>query len=375
MDFNGFSAETLSVIGEGAGNNYEDALAFPIFMTSTFGFGSEFSYSRCDNPTRKALERAAAVLEKGKFGFAFSSGLAAVSALFSLFKSGDRIIISDDVYGGTYRLADRIFAKYGIIFDFLDLTDEKNYEKIRGAKLVFAESPTNPMMKIIPIAKIASVCREEHVLFAVDNTFLTPYYQNPLALGADIVLHSATKYLSGHHDATAGLLIVNDETLAEKLKLISNTVGSALSPFDSFLVLRGIKTLPLRMEKHSENAHQAAIFLKEHKNVKSVIYPALESHKGREICASQSRGFGGIVSFYVKNSFPAEKLFRGGKIIKFAESLGGARTLITYPFTQTHYSLPPERKRTLGITETLFRLSLGLENINDILGDLAEMLE
>ncbi len=367
--------DTLVIIGEGD-CQYEDSVSPPIFQTSTFGGGKEYSYSRLSNPTRSAFEKTIAALEGGRHAFAFSSGLAAVNAVFSLLKSGDRVLISDDLYGGTYRIAANIFANYGISFEFCDMQDIEGLENRISDRvsMVFAESPTNPMMKVADLRRIAAVCRERGVLFAVDNTFLTPYFQNPLSLGADIVLHSATKYLAGHHDTVAGAVITSDESVASRLSLISCTVGNALSPFDSWLVLRGIRTLPLRMERHQANAFAAARLLEAHKSVDRVIYPGLTTHSGHSLCGAQASGFGGVVSFTVKETSLAERLLKGGRIIKFAESLGGFRSLITYPLTQTHASIPKDMRDRIGINDKLFRLSLGLENERDITDDLLEML-
>lgn len=367
--------ETLCALGEGE-CSYESAVSPPIFQTSTFGGGGDFSYTRCSNPTRSALEREIAVLEGGKYGFAFSSGLGAINAVFSLLQRGDHVIVSDDLYGGTYRLITRIYEKYGIDFEFTDMTDPENVARAvkNETALVFAESPTNPMMKIIPLREIAGICKSKGILFAVDNTFLTPYFQNPLSLGADLVIHSATKFLSGHHDTISGAVVTNDDSLAEELSMISMTLGNMLSPFESWLVLRGIRTLPLRMEKHQENSIKVAEFLETLPETEAVIYPALDSHSGKELCLSQSSGFGGVVSFTVRDVKYAKRLINGGRIIKFAESLGGFRSLITYPLTQTHASVPKEKRERLGINDRLLRLSVGLENIEDIKSDILHTL-
>ena len=370
MDF-----DTKAIHGDGK-CIYEGAVSFPIFQTSTYDGGKEFSYSRCENPTRKALEKEAAALENAEYAFAFSSGLAAINALFSILKSGDRVIVSDDLYGGTYRLIEKIFSKYGIEFVFCDLSDNETAEKeiSKGADLLLAESPTNPTMKIADLRFLSSVCRKGKTVFAVDNTFLSPYFQNPLDLGADAVIHSATKFISGHHDTISGLIATNRKDLAEKFSLILKTLGNALSPFDCFLTLRGMKTLPLRMKKHEENAKAAAEFLEKRNDIEKVYYPGLESHKGHELCKSQSRGFGGVVSFSVKDINKIEKLKNGGKFIRYAESLGGPCTLITYPLTQTHASVPYKMREKMGITDRLFRLSAGLESKEDIIKDLEYML-
>lgn len=371
-----FEKETLSIVGEGE-NLYEASITPPIFQTSTFGGGGDFSYTRVSNPTRTLLEKELATLEGGNAAFAFSSGLAAINSVFSLLSYGDRVVVSDDLYGGTYRLITKIYAKYGIDFEFVDLTDMDRFEKSisQKTKMVFAETPTNPMMKIVPIGDIAELCKANGILFAVDNTFLTPYFQNPLELGADIVVHSATKFLSGHHDTVAGAVVCNNNVISEKIKVISMTLGNALSPFDSWLVLRGIRTLPLRMQKHEQNALAVAKFLKSLPEVEKVFYPGLPEHRGHELCKKQSKGFGGVVSFTVRDYQSVKKILNGGKIIKFAESLGGFRSLVTYPLTQTHASIPREMREKIGITDRLFRLSVGLESERDIMTDLAAMLE
>jgi len=371
-----YEKDTISVTG-GSAAKYEDSVSPPIFQTSTFAGNREYSYTRLSNPTRTMLEQELSLLENGKRAFAFSSGLAAVNAVFSLLKSGDRVLISDDLYGGTYRMAHNIFANYGIDFDFVDMSDTHNVENSfdKRVKMVFAESPTNPMMKVAPIPELAKLCKSENALFVVDNTFLTPYFQNPLLLGADIVVHSATKYLSGHHDTIAGALVTNNEETAEKIAMISMTLGNALSPFDSFLVLRGIRTLPMRMEKHQSNAFAVAEYLLACPEVENVIYPGLESHVGHKQSLRQSSGFGGVVSFTVKDMKYVDRLIKGGEIIKFAESLGGFKSLITYPLTQTHASIPSEMRERIGITDKLLRLSVGLENERDIISDLGYMLD
>lgn len=371
-----FERETLPIIGEGE-NQYENSITPPIFQTSTFGGGGDFSYTRVSNPTRAMLERELAKLEGGKEAFAFSSGLGAINSVFSLLSKGDRVVVSDDLYGGTYRMITKIYSKYGIDFDFVDLSDMASFEKAmtKTTKMVFAETPTNPMMKIAPLADIAKVCKSHDAIFVVDNTFLTPYFQNPLELGADIVVHSATKFLSGHHDTVAGAVVCKSDELCEKINLISMTLGNALSPFDSWLTLRGMRTLSLRMSKHEQNAIAAAKFLRASPMVENVFYPGLPDHVGHDICKNQARGFGGVVSFSVKTQESAKRLLKGGNIIKFAESLGGFRSLITYPLTQTHASIPKELREKIGITDRLFRLSVGLESDRDIINDLSEMLK
>ncbi len=376
MEYSNFNFDTLPMLD--LGDCYpESAVSPPIFQTSTFVGGGDYSYSRCKNPTRSTLEKTLAVLEGGSHAFAFSSGLSAVTAVFSLLKNGDRVVVSDDIYGGTYRLIDEIFSRFGIEFVSVDLTDVKSTEKALSQRtaMVFCESPTNPMMKIIPIADLAEKAHSVGAKLVVDNTFLSPYFQNPLALGADISLHSATKFLSGHHDATAGAVITNDGEIATRLELISRTLGNALSPFESWLVLRGIRTLPLRMKKHGENAIRVAKFLETRPEIESVIYPALESHPGHEVCKKQSRGFGGVVTFSLRDESLLPRFLERDSLVVFAESLGGFRSLITHPLTQTHASVPPHVRKKIGITPRLLRLSVGLENADDIVASIANALE
>lgn len=372
--------DTLTVQGKRE-KEYEGAVSVPIFQTSTYrnpGLESNpvYSYTRCSNPTRKALEDTIALLEGGNYGFAFSSGLAAINVIFSLFTAGDEVIISDDLYGGTYRLIDEIYSGFGIVFKFTDTT---NLEEVKKAytlktKMIFTETPTNPMMKVADISAISAFSKEKGLIFAVDNTFLTPYFQKPLALGADIVIHSATKFLSGHHDTIAGLIVTNNSILADRISLLSRTHGSALSPFDCWLVLRGMQTLALRMERHQENSLAVATFLQNHNAVESVYYVGLPSHSDYETTKKQSSGFGGTISFTVKKGIDVGTLLTSGTIIRFAESLGGISTLITYPLTQTHASIPQKMREKIGITPRLLRLAVGIEDKRDIIADLNKML-
>ena len=366
--------ETRSAHGGGTEGD-RGAISFPIFQTSTYKAGGEFSYSRCQNPTRKELEHTVARLEEGAYGFAFSSGLAAVTVVFSLLKAGDHVLVSDDLYGGTYRLIREIWSRFGIDFTFADLREPERAEcHLRpNTRLIFAETPTNPMMKVLPLARLASLAADHGALLAVDNTFLTPYYQKPLTLGADIVVHSGTKFLSGHHDTVCGFLVTSSEELAERIALISKTLGNAAAPFDSWLALRGIQTLPVRMEQHTANAHAAAKYLESHPRVEKVFYPGLSSHPSYELMKKQTSGAGGVLSFLLKDD-GVEKVLNGGKLIRFAESLGGTTSLITYPQTQTHASVPKDVREKIGITPRLLRLSLGLEHIEDLLSDLEQML-
>lgn len=367
--------ETMAAHGAETAH-YEGAVSVPIFQTSTYAGSEQFSYSRCENPTRRELEQTAALLENGSVGYAFSSGLAAISAVFSLLRQGDRVLVSDDLYGGTYRLIEQIWSHFGVTFAFADLRDPERVEKElqTPTRMIFAETPTNPMMKVLPIRALASLAERYGALLAVDNTFLTPYYQQPLRLGADLVIHSGTKFLSGHHDTSCGLVIVGERPeLAERLWLVQRTLGNALSPFDSWLTLRGMQTLPLRMEQHSTNALAAAKYLENHPRVERVNYPGLPSHPQHALMQEQTTGAGGVLSFLLKDD-GVQSVLHGGKLVRFAESLGGTTSLITYPQTQTHASIPAEIRERIGITPRLLRLSVGLEHTDDLLEDLERML-
>ena len=357
----------------------------PVFLTSTFAQTSpgkpigEYEYSRASNPTRTALEESLASLENGTRGLAFSSGLAAIDSVMKILKPGDEVIAMDDLYGGTYRMFTRVYQDFGILFRFIDMTDLNNLESLinENTKLVWVETPTNPLMKLVDISKIAEITNKHKLLFAVDNTFATPYLQKPLDSGADIVMHSATKYLGGHSDVIAGALIVKDKELAEKLHFAQFATGGILGPMDCFLILRGIKTLHLRVQRHSENGFKVAEYLNSHSAVKSVYYPGLESHPNHEIAKKQMNGgFGGMVSFTF-NSGKKEDAFaflEKIKIFTLAESLGGVESLANHPTTMTHASVPAEKRLEIGITDDLVRLSVGIEDIEDLLDDLKQAL-
>ena len=366
--------DTISTHGAGSAS-YEGAVSFPIFQTATYSGSDAYSYTRCANPTREELQRTVALLEGGQYGFAFASGLAAVCSVFSLLGAGDHVLISDDLYGGTYRAAKEIFEGFGISFTFADLQSPANAERClrKNTKLIFAETPTNPTMKVIPLRGLADLAASCGAYFAVDNTFLTPYFQRPFDHGADIVLHSGTKFLAGHHDTGCGIAVVKDETLAQRLALLQRTLGNALSPFDSWLTLRGLQTLPLRMEKHQKNAIAVAEYLETHPRVQQVLYPGLPSHPAYETNKKQATGAGGVLSCVLKDD-SVEGILRGGELIRFAESLGGTTSLITYPKTQTHASVPEDVRNRMGITSRLLRLSVGLEHEEDLLTDLEELL-
>lgn len=357
------------------------AISYPIYQTSTYknpGLNSniKFSYSRCDNPTRLELENTVALLEGGTASFAFASGLAAVTATFSLLKSGDHVVISDDIYGGSYRQIEELWKNYGVQFTYVDVG---NTAAVKAAvqpntRMIYLESPTNPMMKVADIAAIAQISGSCGALLVVDNTFLTPYFQKPIKLGADIVIHSGTKFLAGHHDTTAGFVVVNSEALEQRMGLILRTEGNGLSPFDSWLLLRGIKTLALRMRRHEENAIRVAEFLKNHPAVEKVYFVGDPDHPSYDVTKRQTTGFGGMISFSIKDVSKVEQVLCGGDMIMFAESLGGTATLITYPQTQTHASIPADIRNRIGITDRLIRLSVGIEDATDIITDLSRML-
>lgn len=358
------------------------AVNVPIYQVSTYeqdGVGNHkgFEYSRTGNPTRHALEELIKDLEEGKRGFAFSSGMAAITAVMMLFKKGDHILLTDDVYGGTFRVMTKILNKFGIDATFIDTSDINN---IQGAikentVALYIETPTNPLLKITDIQAAARVAKENGLLTIVDNTFSTPYWQTPLTLGADIVLHSATKYLGGHSDVVAGLVVVNDEKLGEDFHFVQNSTGGVLGPHDSWLLIRGMKTLGIRMEEHESNTKQIVAFLEEHPAISKVYYPGLSTHPNHEISKKQALGFGGMVSFDVGSAENADKLLQKVKYFTLAESLGAVESLISVPARMTHASIPAERRAELGITDGLVRISVGLEDAEDLIEDLKQALQ
>lgn len=358
------------------------AVSFPIFQTSTFrhrafGISTGYDYTRLQNPTRQELERTMAILENGREAFAFSSGQAANMSVFGLLKIGDHVILSDDIYGGTFRICESIFSNLNCEFTYIDMSDLELLKKTikPSTKMLFVETPTNPMMKVADIKAIAEICKEHGILLVVDNTFLTPYFQRPLDLGADIVVHSGTKYLAGHNDVISGLVVTAREDLSEHFRLQLKSRGNGLAPFDSWLMLRGIKTLSVRMQRHNENAFEVANWLRNHPKVKKVYYVGFEDHEGYEITKKQTTGFGGMISFELDSEETAVQLLSKVKMILFAESLGGTETLITYPLTQTHESIPAETRDKLGINEKFIRISIGIEDVKDIIADLKQALE
>lgn len=375
--------ETRCVHGVKGFDKETGAISFPIYQSATFRHpglnqSTGYDYSRVLNPTREELENTVAALEKGKRAFAYSSGMAAISAVLSLFKPGDHILFSDDLYGGTFRIADEIYRPYGIEMDLINTSDLEEVRKSMKENTagIFIETPSNPMMKVADIEAISQIIKENNGLLIVDNTFLTPYFQKPIVHGADIVVHSGTKYLGGHNDVIAGFAIVNNnEELIEKLRRNYVSVGSILSPNDSWLMIRGIKTLAVRLDRQQENALKIAQWLKEKEEVEKVYYVGLEDHEGYEINKKQSKGFGAMISFTVKNTELVEQILRKVKIIYFAESLGGVESLITYPMKQTHEATPKELRDKLGITDTLLRMSVGIEDIDDLIEDLNQAFE
>lgn len=357
------------------------AVSFPIFQTATFarsgiGNGTGYDYSRLQNPTREHLEKVVASLEKGSDAMAFSSGMAAISAFMELFHPGEHLIADADLYGGTMRLFDNISQKNGVEVTKTEGTLENIEKNIKdNTKAIYIETPTNPMMNVIDIRALSEIAKSRGILLVVDNTFLSPYFQNPLELGADIVIHSGTKFLGGHNDTLAGFLVTSDDGLSEKLRFIMKTTGAGLAPFDSWLILRGIKTLGIRMEKAQENAQLIAQWLVRQKEVKKVIYPGLPTHPGYSLMKKQSRGFGAMVTFEVADKSFAQAILSHVRLIQFAESLGGVESLITYPVTQTHADVPKELLEKNGINECVLRLSVGIESGKDLIHELERVFE
>lgn len=358
------------------------AVTVPIYQTSTFvqealGQHKGFEYARTSNPTRLALERNIAVLEQGKAGFAFASGMAAITTTLMLLKMGDHVVVTDNVYGGTYRLFTQVFTNLGLEFDFVDTSNLENIRSVvrSNTKLIFIETPTNPLLTLTDLRLTAAFCKESNFLMAVDNTFMSPYFQRPLSLGADIVLHSSTKYLNGHSDGVGGVMAVASDELAQKIAFLQNSAGAILAPFEAWLVLRGIKTLALRMQRHNENALHIAEYLQHVKKVQHVYYPGLSTHPQYELARKQCSGFGGMISFDVGSLEKAKKAVESVKIFSLAESLGGVESLIGHPVTMTHASIPKEKRLKMGLTDGIVRLSVGVEDVEDLIGDLGHALD
>ncbi|MBT1076236.1 trans-sulfuration enzyme family protein [Geobacter grbiciae] len=358
------------------------AVTVPIYQTATFrhpglGQSTGYDYTRSGNPTRQALEEGSARLEGGARGFAYASGMAAIANLLLLFKKGDHLVVTEDLYGGTCRLFDQIFTQYELSFTYVDTSDIK---AVRAAirpetKALFVESLTNPLLKVADIAALSALCRERGLLHIVDNTFLTPYLLRPFDHGADITVYSATKYLAGHNDTVSGLVAVKDPQLAERVYFLQNSVGAVLGPQDSWLTIRGMKTLSVRLDRQQENAGRVARWLSNHPRVRKVYYPGLADHPGHELLARQARGFGAMIAFEVDEHALVERLLLKTEVISFAESLGGVETLITFPQVQTHADIPPELRQRLGINDVLLRLSVGIEDSDDLIDDLAQAFE
>ena len=355
----------------------------PIYQTSTYAQNSPgehqgYEYSRTQNPTRHALERSIASLENGNHGLAFSSGLSAIDALMKLFEPGDEVISTNDLYGGSYRLFEKIYKKFGLKFIFTDLRNLEKTEKLisNKTKMIWVETPTNPMINIIDIKSISNLCKSNNLLLAVDNTFSTPFLQKPLDLGADIVMHSATKFLAGHSDVILGLLALKNNELAEKLYFIQNSSGAICGPMDSFLTLRGIKTLHVRMKRHCENAESIVNFLKDNSKIDKLYWPGLKTQRNHEIASKQMSGYGGMISFTIKdgNFEKVKEITRKFKIFTLAESLGGVESLVNHPATMTHASIPENDRNNIGIVDSLLRLSVGIEDSDDLIKDLEQAI-
>lgn len=358
------------------------AVMTPIYQTSTYAQASPgvhrgYEYSRTDNPTRTAYQACVAALEGGKHALAFASGLATTSAIIQSLKAGDHAVCCDDVYGGTFRIFDKVFRNHGIDFTFVDLSDLKQVEAAfkPNTKLLWMETPTNPMLKILDIASLCAMTKARGALAVVDNTFMSSYFQKPLALGADIVVHSVTKYMNGHSDVVGGILVTNSSELHAKLKFLQNAVGAVPAPMDCFLVMRGLKTLHVRMERHAQNAMVIARHLENHPKIDRVIYPGLESHPQHAIAKKQMSGFGGMITFCIKGGLPEARSFlEKVKLFTLAESLGGVESLIEHPAIMTHASIPAETRKELGILDNLIRMSVGIEDLSDLVADLDQAL-
>jgi cystathionine gamma-lyase / homocysteine desulfhydrase len=382
MEVADMKKKTQLIHGGIVGDENTGAVSVPIYQVSTYkqegpGKHKGYEYSRTGNPTRHALEELIKVIEEGKRGFAFGSGMAAMTAVMMLFSAGDHILLTDDVYGGSFRVMTKVLNRFGLEATFIETSDVSNIEKEikENTKALFIESPTNPLLKITDIEGAAKIAKANGMLTIVDNTFSTPYWQNPLNLGADIVLHSATKYIGGHSDVVAGLAVVNDEKLGNDLHFIQNSTGGVLGPQDAWLLIRGIKTLGIRMEEHEQNTKQIVDFLLQHDGITNVYYPGIETHPNHEIAKRQARGFGGMVSFDVGSAEKAEKVLTSVNYFTLAESLGAVESLISIPALMTHASIPVERRKELGITDGLIRISVGLEDVEDLIADLKQALE
>jgi len=375
--------ETIAIhAGDGPETRF-GAISVPIYQTSTFAFEDVgktrgYDYSRTANPTRKVLEDTIAQLEGGKAGFAFATGMAAAATVIHLLQVGDHVISGDDVYGGTYRLFQDVMPNFGLEFTFLRMDSRQKIEAAikPNTRMIWMETPSNPLLNIVDVEMVADIARKRNILTAIDNTFATPYLLRPIEYGIDLVVHSTTKYLNGHCDVVGGAVVTTTDELTERVQFLLNAMGTCASPFDCWLVLRGIETLPVRMKQHNENAAAVANYLKEHPSVKKVFYPGFESHPGHEIAKRQMKGFGGMVSMELKGGTDkVDSFLRGIEVFALAESLGGVSSLAEHPATMSHASMPEEHRGEVGITDELIRLSIGLENIDDLIDDLRRALE
>ena len=364
------------------GDEITGAVNVPVYQTSTYkqdGIGKNrgWEYSRTGNPTRAALEKLIADLEHGKHGLAFASGLAAINTVLSLFKSGDKLVVSDNIYGGTFRILDNVFKNFGITYKIVNTSDLEAVENAidDDVKAVYIETPANPLLTITDIEAVSKIAKKHNKLTIVDNTFLTPYLQRPLTLGADIVIHSGTKYLGGHSDTISGFVVVNDKDLADRLYYLQNAIGGVLAPWDSFLIIRGIKTLGVRMDRHVANAGKIAGWLSESGYVSKVYYPGLENDPGYEVQKQQADGAGAMISFVLKDKYDYKKFFENLHLITLAESLGGVESLVCHPATMTHAAIPADIRRKVGIVDELIRFSVGIEDVDDLIADLKQAIE
>ena len=378
-----YQTDTVCVHGQGKREAIETtgAISFPIYQTAAYahpgvGRSTGYDYNRVQNPTRKEVERIVTDLEHGVDTISFATGMAVVSAFMELFVPGDHVVATDDLYGGVIRQFRNVNEKNGMQFTYVDTSDLQAVENAiqENTKLIYIETPTNPMMQVTDIQAVSEIAKRHNCLLAVDNTFLTPYFQTPIDLGADVVIHSATKYLEGHNDTLGGFFVTTNEKIAQRMREMVKTTGACLAPFDAWLILRGIKTLSVRMEKHQENALTIAKWLTTQPGVKEVFYIGLKNHPGYAVTQKQSSGFGGMLTFHVDSQETAHRVLERVKLIKFAESLGGTESLMTYPFTQTHADVPDEKRCANGIDEATLRMSVGIENVNDLIADLEQAL-
>lgn len=377
-----YEIDSLLIHGGNDGDEKTGAVNVPVYQTSTYkqeelGVNTGWEYSRTGNPTRAALEKLIADLEGGRFGLAFASGLAAIHTVLSLFSKGDKLIVSDNIYGGTFRLLDTVFKPLDIDYEIVDTTDPENIEAALDEKIkaIYIETPANPLLSVTDIAAVASIAKRENKLLIVDNTFLTPYLQRPLTLGADIVIHSGTKYLGGHSDIISGLVVVKNQEIADRLYYLQNAIGGILAPWESFMMIRGIKTLGVRMDRHVQNARRIADWLLESGYVKKIYYPGLESDSGYEVQKKQADGPGAMISFVLNDEYDYRAFFRSIKIITLAESLGGVESLVCHPASMTHASIPADVREKAGIVDELIRFSVGIEAVDDLIADLKQAIE